>query len=174
MLCASDSKRYISAALFFPPHFFHALTRDCATKAGVISRLHQRRARLPPRPALSFQPRCQSRSPRWHLSRSLFSPYLSARLLFERQPPSVLISGSSSRCPSYFAGWWGLREGWRDTVDRRTICRKKRGEATWSQLRIGRIPKESGFILRLPLTWRVQHQEDPLLYFQRLRLTPKK
>lgn len=122
-LCASHSKRYISAALFIYFIFFYTLMWDCVTKARVISRLHQRWVRLPPRPPLSFQPRCQSRSPRRRLS--LFSPYLSARLLFERQPPSVLISGSSSRCPSYFAGW-GLREGWRDTVARRTKCRKNR------------------------------------------------
>lgn len=95
VLCSSDCKRYV-------------LVRECATKARVISRLRQRRLRLPPRPPLSFQPPL---SESVSLARvfPLLLPLLPLISLlgsfFERQPPSVLISGSSSRCPSYFAGW---------------------------------------------------------------------
>lgn len=94
----------------FPPHYLFLLTlvRECATKARVISRLRQRRLRLPPRPPLSFHPPL---SESVSLARvfPLLLPLLPLIYLlgsfFERQPPSVLISGSSSRCPSYFAGW---------------------------------------------------------------------
>lgn len=66
---------------------------------------------------------------------------------FERQPPSLFISGSSSRCPSYFAGW-GLEGGvtWHCRSENKM---EKKKTTTWSQLRMRRIPKESGFIFRL-------------------------